>query len=129
MPPLRIMPSPLKNLILRSVNRASNRGLTVAVSNLGLVRLPDAAESRVAAMMFHTAAVRPQFCAMTHAGRLTISFTSPFVQTGHIREFARLLTDQGIGVTVTASRVTEAELGVDLPRRRTGRHRPGREHR
>ncbi len=130
MPPLRIMPSPLKNLILRSVNRASNRGLTVAVSNLGLVRLPESAESRVAAMMFHTAAVRPQFCAMTHAGRLTISFTSPFVQTGHVREFARLLTGQGIGVTVTASRVIEAELGVvNLPRRRTGRHRPGREHR
>lgn len=128
--PVRIMPSPLKNLTLRLAAWTSNRGLTVAISNLGLVRLPEPAESRVARMMFHTAAVRPQFCAMTHAGTLTVSFTSPFVQTGHVREFARLLTGQGIGVTVASSRVTEAELdAVDTCRRGTSPRGQHREHR
>ncbi|WP_449281824.1 alcohol acetyltransferase [Leucobacter sp.] len=109
-PVLRVVPRPLKDLILDLINRGANRGLTVAVSNLGRVVLPEPAESRVGRMLFHVSAVRPQFCAMSHAGLLTVSFTSPFVETGHVREFARLLTARGVDVTVAAARVTEAEL-------------------
>jgi hypothetical protein len=66
-------------------------------------------------MLFHVSAVRPQFCAMSHAGLLTISFTSPFTETGHVREFARMLTAHGVDVTVAAARVTEAELADAEP--------------
>ncbi|AXE39486.1 alcohol acetyltransferase [Acidipropionibacterium virtanenii] len=110
MPLLRIVPSTLKNDILKGINQGNNRALTVAVSNLGRVALPQPAESHVGRMLFHTAAVRPQFCAVSHAGQLTVSFTSPFVQVGHVREFARLLTAAGIDVTVAMERVTEAEI-------------------
>lgn len=110
MPLLRIVPRPLKDVILKAINWGNNRALTVAVSNLGQVRLPVPAESHVRRVLFCTAAVRPQFCAVSHADLMTISFTSPFVQTGGVREFARLLTGQGIRVTVAMSRVTEAEI-------------------
>ncbi|SJM65087.1 alcohol acetyltransferase [Gulosibacter sp. 10] len=110
MPGLRIVPRPLKDLILGWINLANNRGLTVAVSNLGRVTLPDPAEAHVGRMLFHVSAVRPQFCAMSHAGLLTVSFTSPFVETDHIREFARALAERGVEVSVAAARVTEAEL-------------------
>ncbi|KAB1654317.1 alcohol acetyltransferase [Pseudoclavibacter chungangensis] len=109
-PVLRVVPRPLKDLLLGAVNHVNNRGLTVAVSNLGRVVLPEPAESRVARMMFHVTAVRPQFCALSHAGRLTISFTSPFTETDHVREYVRMLTEQGVDVSVAATRVTEAEL-------------------
>jgi hypothetical protein len=66
-------------------------------------------------MLFHVSAARPQLCAMSHAGVLAVSFTSPFTETGHIREFARLLTASGIDVRVAAARVTEAELGENEP--------------
>ncbi|WP_344801999.1 alcohol acetyltransferase [Microlunatus ginsengisoli] len=115
MPALRIVPRPLKDVILKLVNWRSNRGLSVAVSNLGLARLPEPAESRVARMLFQVSAVRPQLCAMSHAGLLTISFTSPFIETGHIREFARLLTGSGVAVTLAAARVTETELAEGGP--------------
>ncbi|HMR48006.1 MAG TPA: alcohol acetyltransferase [Arachnia sp.] len=110
MPVLRILPQPLKDLVLGLGNRANNRGLSIAVSNLGLVQLPEPAETAVRRLLFHVSAVRPQFGAISHAGLLTISFTSPFVETGHVREFARMLTAQGIDVTVAAARVTEEEL-------------------
>jgi hypothetical protein len=110
MPVLRIVPRPLKDVILGLINRRSNHGLTVAVSNLGRVNLPEPADSHVGRMLFHVSAARPQFCAISHAGLLTISFSSPFTETDHIREFARLLTTTGIDVTVAAARVTEAEL-------------------
>ena len=113
-PLLRIVPRPLKDVILRGINWSNNRGLTVSVSNLGRVTLPDAIDSHVGAMAFHVSAVRPQMCVMSHAGLLTISFTSPFIETDHIKEFARYLTDQGIAVTVAAARVTEFELAEEL---------------
>lgn len=109
-PALRVMPRPLKDLILRTVNAGNNRGLTVAVSNLGRVVLPGTAEQRVGRMPFHVTAVRPQFCVMSHAGQMMITFTSPFTETDHIREFARMLTADGVEVQVAAARVTEEEL-------------------
>ncbi|MGP4978345.1 alcohol acetyltransferase [Brachybacterium tyrofermentans] len=110
MPALRVMPRPLKDVILDQVNRASNRGLTLAVSNLGRVVLPEEVAVHVDRMIFQVSAVRPQFCAISHSGVLTVSFTSPFLETDHVREFARLLTASGVDVTVVAARVTEQEL-------------------
>ncbi|MBM6589124.1 alcohol acetyltransferase [Brevibacterium sp. RIT 803] len=110
MPGLRIMPRPLKDVILGMANRHSNRGLSVAVSNLGRMSLPEPADSHVGRVLFHVSAVRPQFCATSHAGLLAVSFTSPFVETDHIREFTRMLTAEGVDVTVAAERVTEQEI-------------------
>lgn len=110
MPVLRVVPRPLKDLILSLVNRANNRGLSVAVSNLGRVVLPEPVEPHVGRILFHVSAARPQFCAVSHAGQLTVSFSSPFTQTAHIREFARMLTDHGITVSAAVARVTEEEL-------------------
>ena len=112
---LRIVPRPLKDLILGMLNRASNRGLTVAISNLGNIRLPESVGAHVERMYFHVSAARPQFCAVSHAGRLTVTFTSPFSETAHVREFARHLSAQGIPVTVAAARVTEDELASVTP--------------
>src|SRR5699024_5573464 len=109
-PALRVVPRPVKDFLLGLLNRAINRNLTVAVSNLGRVSLPEPAEARVRRILFHVSAARPQFCAISHAGLLTITFTSPFSETDHVREFARLLTGRGISVTVGAARVTEDEL-------------------
>ncbi|MGP9537907.1 alcohol acetyltransferase [Brachybacterium sp. AOP43-C2-M15] len=106
----RIVPRPLKDTLLSLVNRANNRSLTVAISNLGRVTLPEPAASHVGRMLFHVSAARPQFCAISHGDLLTISFTSPFVENDHVREYARLLAEAGIEVSLAASRTTEAEL-------------------
>ncbi|MGM7667132.1 alcohol acetyltransferase [Microbacterium sp. A93] len=110
MPVLRVLPRPLKDLMLGLVNRVNNRGLTVAISNMGRVALPEPAEDHVARMFLHVSAARPQFCVVSHAGWLTVSFSSPFIETGHIREFARELTGHGVQVSVASTRVTEEEL-------------------
>jgi hypothetical protein len=110
LPLARIVPRPVKDRLLSMINHANNRRLTVAVSNLGRVTLPEPAASHVGRMLFHVSAVRPQFCAISHAGLLTLSFTAPFVQTDHVREYAALLTEAGVEVTVSAARVSEDEL-------------------
>lgn len=121
-PVLRFIPRPLKDVVLGGINRFQSRGVTVAISNLGRVVLPDPADAHVGRMYLHVSAARPQFCAMSHGDRLTISFTSPFVETDYHAAFVRHLTDQGIAVTVNASRVTAHELSwAEAPTR--GRRR------
>jgi hypothetical protein len=66
-------------------------------------------------MLFHVSAARPQLSVASHADLLTLSFTSPFTETDHIREFARLLSASGVEVTVAAVRVTETELAEREP--------------
>ncbi|MGP9693053.1 alcohol acetyltransferase [Brachybacterium sp. AOP25-B2-12] len=109
-PLLRIVPRPLKDLGLGLANRINNRGLTVAISNMGRVTLPEPGEAHVRRLYLQVSAARPQFCSMSHDGRLTISFTSPFLETDHVREFVRSFTARGIDVSIAAARTSEAEL-------------------
>jgi hypothetical protein len=110
MPGLRIVPRALKDVVLSLINRANNRRITVAISNLGRVALPGPAEEQVGGMSLSVSAVRPQLCVVSHAGRLTLSFTTPFIECGHVREMARFFTRQGIDVRMVATAVTERDL-------------------
>ncbi|MDN5558778.1 MAG: alcohol acetyltransferase [Ruaniaceae bacterium] len=112
---LRVIPRPIKDVVLRLINWGNNLGLSVAVSNMGRVTLPQDSEPHVGRMLLHVTAARPQFCVLSHAGILTVNFSSPYVETDHVREFVRSLTSNGINVTIGATQVTEDELAQGAP--------------
>ncbi|XJS11186.1 alcohol acetyltransferase [Aerococcaceae bacterium WGS1372] len=109
----RIILRPIKDLGLKFANYLNNRKLTFAISNLGLVKFPDLIDDYIHQVYFHTIAVRPQWCAISHNDVLTISFTSPFVETDIYRHYVRQLTNMNIPVTMTVNKVSEDELGDD----------------
>ena len=112
---LRVIPRPIKDVVLRLINWGNNLGLSVAVSNMGRVTLPRESEPHVGRMLLHVSAARPQFCVLSHAGLLTVNFSSPYVETDHVREFVRSLTGAGVHVTIGATQVTEDELAQGAP--------------
>lgn len=112
-PFIRAVFRPLKDLILKWINLAHNRGVTVAMSNLGGVKLPEPLSSYVRRVYFHTSAIRPQFCVISHQDWLTASFTTPFIETSIQEKFVQLLSKEGIAVTVGANKVTREELGEE----------------
>lgn len=109
-PVLRVIPRPVKDRLLSVVNRFVNRGITVAMSNLGRVTLPAPADVHVGRLCFHVSAIRPQFSVVSHGGQLCVTFTSPFVETDYHAEFVRHFTRRGIPVEVNVTRVTPEEL-------------------
>lgn len=109
----RMVFRPIKDFVLKLVNYISNRNLTIAISNLGKVSFPEPIDSYIGKMYFHTSAVRPQFCAISHGEQLTVSFTSPFVESTIEEQFVRVLTDAGVTVTVAANKVTSEDLEVE----------------
>lgn len=111
-PVLRFFPRPLKDRVLAVVNWFNNRGITLAMSNLGRVTLPWDTGSHVRGLFFHVSAARPQLCAVSLGDQLTISLSSPFVETDHHAALVRHLTGLGIPVRVDATRVTDEEIAV-----------------
>lgn len=109
-PMARVIVRPLKDLALKWMNYRNNRNLTIAISNLGRISFAPSVDEHVQQVYFHTVAVRPQFCAISHGDVLTVSFTGPFVETDIQREFARMLRDVDIPVTVAVNKVTKEEL-------------------
>lgn len=104
---------PLKDLILKWINMQNNRNLTLAISNLGRVKFSESIDHLIEQIYFQTIAIRPQFCAVSHGDVLTITFTSPYVETAIQQRYATMLTDKGIPVTIAVNKVTQEELGGD----------------
>lgn len=112
-PAIRVVPRPLKDVLLGGINRLNNRSLTVAISNLGRASFPDAVARHVELVFLMVSAARPQFCMISHGDRLTVTFTSPFVALDVQRAFVRQLTSHGVPVHASVSRVTSQELAGD----------------
>ncbi len=104
---IRMTPRLIKDSILKFINHIRNRELTIAISNLGLIRFGEDVDTFVKGLSVETSAIRPQFCAVSHGNVLSICFTSPFIETEIQKNMIRMLTHQGIEVTVSANRVDE----------------------
>ncbi|WP_208560751.1 alcohol acetyltransferase [Marinilactibacillus kalidii] len=109
-PFIRVQPRPLKDFILKIINRINNQKVTVAMSNLGRVVFPESVRPFIRAVYFHTSAIRPQFCMISHENQLTVSFTTPFVETEIQKRFVELLREEALPVTVRANKVTKEEM-------------------
>ena len=106
----RVLPQPIKDVVLGAVNRLNNRNLTVAMTNIGRVSFPGPVDAHVGAVYLAVSAARPQFSMASHGDILTVSFTSPFIQTQHQAAFVRELTGRGVMVQVAVGKVTVTEL-------------------
>ena len=104
---------PLKDIVLKLINMQNNRNLTLAISNLGRVSFSESIDKLINQVYFQTIAIRPQFCAVSHGEVLTISFTSPYVETDIQQRYAAMLSEKRIPVTVAVNKVTQEELGGD----------------
>ncbi|UJF16355.1 alcohol acetyltransferase [Jeotgalibaca sp. MA1X17-3] len=107
----RIAIRPIKDLMLKWINHQNNRNLTLAISNLGRVKFNEYVDPFIEQVYFHTVAVRPQFCAISHGEVLTVTFSSPYIETDIEQEFALMLTEKEIPITIAVNKVTQEELG------------------
>lgn len=94
----RLAPLPLKNLCLGIAYRASMRRSTAAVSNTGVISMPEQFCGDIRAFDLFTGTNRIQACVCSYQDTLSISFTSPFVSADIQRAFFRRLTARGIAV-------------------------------
>lgn len=112
-PVARILLRSVKDLLLKGINKLNNRKISVAMSNVGIVNLPEPVTQHVDNLYLLTSVTRPQFCVVSFQDNLNVTFTSPFIETDIFQYFVKFLSDQGLKVIVDANKVTEEELNSE----------------
>ncbi len=100
---MRVVPLVWKDYVLRFANHLSNRGLTASLSNIGKVSVTKELIPYIHMFNCFTGARRPQICMCSFNDRLVISFASPFVGTDIQMNYFRMLSREGIEITVASN--------------------------
>ncbi|MCX4315400.1 MAG: hypothetical protein OSJ52_01990 [Lachnospiraceae bacterium] len=108
--PLRLVPLPIKDIVLRIANRLTSRGITASFSNVGKVSMPKEMQRLIRLFSVFTSAGMLQACACSFGGQYVISFASPFCSYETERVFFRELAQMGIEVVLTTNLSLESEV-------------------
>ncbi|HHT96413.1 MAG TPA: hypothetical protein GXZ90_00780 [Clostridiales bacterium] len=97
---MRVIPLSIKDIALRIANSINAKGLTAAISNLGKITLPEELEKHVDSFSVYTSVRRPQLCICSYKDKLSVSFISPFNNSDIQKTFYRLLSEEGVEITI-----------------------------
>lgn len=82
---------------------------TMAFSNIGRIRMPEAMAPYIRLFSVFLSTKRPQVCLCSYEDALSISFSSPLLSTDVQRSFFRRLVDMGLAVTIASNLDTPNE--------------------
>ncbi|WP_207204809.1 hypothetical protein [Neobittarella massiliensis] len=102
-PFIKLVPLSLKDPVLHLAGWASGQKNTVAISNVGKVKLPPALQPYVRLFSVFVSTEKVQVCLCSCGDALTASFTSPFASTEIEKNFFRILTGMGAAVQLDCS--------------------------
>lgn len=100
---MRVVPLVIKDYVLKIAHDVSGRGVSATLSNIGKITVSKELAPYIRLFDCFTSANRPQICMCSLGERLVISFASPFVSTDIQKNFFRLLTKEGVAITVTSN--------------------------
>ena len=96
----RVVPRPIKDFCLWVANWFSNKKITAAFSNIGVVDMPEEMQTYIRMFDVFVNTGRLQVCMCSYGENLTMTFTSAFESTEVQKNFFRILTGMGISATI-----------------------------
>ena len=107
--PLRLVPLPVKDVVLRAANWLAARSVTASFSNVGRVSMPGEMGALIRRFSVFTSAGMLQACACSFGGEYVVSFASPFRSLEVERVFFRELAGMGLEIVLTTNLAPEKE--------------------
>lgn len=101
--PTRVLPVYIKDPGLKIATYFAERGVTAAVSNLGIIKMPPEMSGYIKKFGVLCSTKRIQACMCSFGDSFVITFTSPFASTDIQCRFFRMLTSMGADVTITSN--------------------------
>ena len=113
--PARIVPLPVKDLVLRAANRIAAKAATVSFSNVGKLTMPEGSEKYIRQFGVLTCAGCLQACSVSFGENFVITFASPYRSRETERVFFQELSRLGLEVTLTTNMMEdEADINAVL---------------
>ncbi|MHB8132035.1 MAG: hypothetical protein ACYDEX_23995 [Mobilitalea sp.] len=100
---MRVIPLALKDYILRFAYFLNEGGITATLSNVGKVSINKELAPYIHMFDCFTTTKKPQICMCSFGDRLVVSFVSPFDGTDIQKNFFRMLTQEGVGITIASN--------------------------
>lgn len=102
---IRIVPLAIKQLTVRSFSKRQNSTASMALSNLGIIKLPDEMAAYVENYAAYCSSENIFVTMLSYKNKITMGIASPYVNTNVLKNFVRDLTDRDIEVEVHATEV------------------------
>lgn len=102
-PVVRVVPTSMKDIILRFFHYLSDLNSSGSISNMARVKMPDEMMPHINHFGVSTSARRPSICACSTGDRLFIAFSSPINNQEVTRRFFQFFTKRGIAVTISSN--------------------------
>lgn len=100
---MRVVPLVLKDKVLRFANWVNDRGITATLSNVGKITLAKELAPYIQMFNCFSSARRPQIGMCSFGDQLVISFASPFTGTDIQKNFFRMLSQEGVRITISSN--------------------------
>ncbi len=111
-PLLRILPTGIKDYILRLAHVLSDRKFTSSISNIGSIDLPEAFQSFLRSCHVSIASRGLSLAAVSCAGVFSVSFISAFRENELPYRFFTSLVAEGVPIEITSNRnIIKAPVG------------------
>jgi Uncharacterized protein containing a NRPS condensation (elongation) domain len=99
----KIAPLFFKDIVLKAAYWKSKLQATATLSNVGVIKLPDELEKYIKNFSVASSSVNIQACICSYNDNLSVSFTTPFINSDIERRFFRMFTSNGIDVEITSN--------------------------
>lgn len=97
---IKIVPRPIKNIVLRASRHLKDLNETAVISNIGRVTMPDILDRYIDKFGVLISTLKLQLCICSYKDNLQIGFTSSFLSTDIQKNFFRSLSKNGVNVEV-----------------------------
>lgn len=108
-PLFRIVPTLIKDPVLKIAHRISDQGVSSTFSNLGRITFPEPLRHHIKGFSVTTSARRLQLTCCTWGDDLVLSFSTPYQETEAARTFFSYLSERGIAIEITSNTGLEPE--------------------
>ena len=103
--PVRAVPLFIKQLVVKNVTMTVDSKVSMVLSNLGVQKPPKEVENEIENYNGFCSSNNLFSTIFTYKDDLTLGVTSPYANTGVVKNFVRSLTDSGVKITVYATEV------------------------
>ncbi len=99
----KIAPLFFKDICLKTAHDISALEVSASLSNVGVIKMPEVFDKYINYFDMCTASSKLSICICSYKDNISISFTSPFINTDIQRNFFRRLSGMGINVEITTN--------------------------
>ncbi|MGN1411733.1 MAG: hypothetical protein ACI4WH_04380 [Oscillospiraceae bacterium] len=99
-PFIKIVPRPIKNIVLRISRHIKDLNETAVISNIGRIIMPDVLEPYIDKFGVLISTLKLQLCICSYKDNLQIGFTSSFISTDIQKNFFRELSKNGVSIEI-----------------------------